>query len=135
MPLPWIPRIKYGTQTLDLSLPQKPWTLSPVGVGGYRVSAAGVPNSYLLRRDQRVEVELRATDAELPDVFGWIAFAQSPPFVTQFQFDQSNPATNYYVYLDSPVLGEEAMITREDTVNVVSLMLRTADGSRFNVKY
>lgn len=135
MSLPWIPRLKYGPQIINLSLPQKPWNLSPVGVGGYRVSAAGVPNSYQLRRDQRAEVEIRVTDDELSDVFAWIAYAQSPPFVVQFQFDQGVPSTSYNVYLDSPAMGEDVMITREDTINVVSLTIRTTSGTPFSVKY
>jgi hypothetical protein len=137
MSLPWRPRIDFGATTVQLELPQRPWTLAPVGVGGHRVSGAGVPATYQLRRDQRARLGLRAYEHELQALFDWIAYAQSPPFQFYFWFDRSDATTRYSCYLDAPVMGEEIVPEREESgaVHVVPVTIRAALGTAFSVRY
>jgi hypothetical protein len=132
----WRPRLDFGDRTLKLSLPQMPWTLRPIGVGGYRVSGAGVPASYQLRRDQRVEVTLRLTESELQGLFDFAAYAQSPPFSFYFWFDQSNATTRYVCYLESPQMGEGLQLNEQDGhIHTVTLTFRSANGTAFSPRY
>jgi hypothetical protein len=73
-------------------------------VGGVRVSAAGIPASYIVRRETLVDVPVRFTEAEWPDVLALVTFGQSSQVLTWYP--DALEAENFQVYLQKPAAGE-----------------------------
>jgi hypothetical protein len=114
----WIPRIVYGTTTLDLTWPQRHWTPSSVAVGGRDISATGVPAAYSVRRDQLLDVTIRFEEDEWPDIEAWLQWAQGQrPFT--WHPDRSNLSASYTVYLQEPAMGEPILPERDEQFPLV----------------
>ncbi len=134
----FVPKISYGSgpTVLTLTWPVKIWTPKAQPVGGHAVSDAGVPESFVIRRDQQCEVGIRFNEAEWVSVDTWLAFAQSAQ-AFDFWFNKDDDATKYTVYLDVPNPGDgEVAPTRETFIECFYIMvtLRTAAGGRFDVR-
>jgi hypothetical protein len=119
---------------LNLTLPMRPWELRSGGVGGWEISAAGVPESFVIRVDRLADLTLRVLETELEDVIAELEAirAASEPFY--FAFDQDDSMTEYFVYLHAPVWPEEIAPDRDDEyvgLFLLRLTLRTVDGSGF----
>lgn len=86
----FIPKVVYGAGPTTYSFlhPQKLWTPAARSVGGSNVSDSGVPESFILRRDQLVKLVLRFSEAEWADVDAWLTFAQTGASF-DFYFDKN----------------------------------------------
>lgn len=127
----WRPRLQDGTATVNLSLPQRPWSPISRGIGGRDVAASGIPEAFEIRRERRVRVVLRVTEAEWPAVRALLERAQQGASFT-WRFDQDEAGTQHTVYLDEPEMGEEIEPVRDDafpTVYELALVLRTTAGT------
>lgn len=133
--IPFCPAIRRDLDPeLALELPLLPWELRSGGVGGSALSVAGVPASYVLRTDRIAAVTLRATELEINALLATLEGirASSESFV--FAFDQTDPYTEYRVYLHTPLWPDEITPARDQSflgVFTLDIELRTADGSQF----
>lgn len=108
---PLRPRVVYNDGSavdFTFSLPQRPWRPGTRGVGGSDVSGAGVPESFEVRRDERLHVTLRFTESEWADVRRMIVHGQNSGTITWYP-DADDAGTSHTVYLDEPPLDEEAV--------------------------
>jgi hypothetical protein len=131
----WVPKISYGSgpTVLTLTYPVKIWTPRVQSVGGRAVSDAGVPESYVIRRDQLLDLSLRFTETEWVAIDTWLAFAQGAQ-AFDFWLDNTDNTTKYTVYLDKPEPGNgEIAPTRETFIGCfyIPITLRTTAGGRF----
>lgn len=135
MSLPFRPAIARDYDApFFLQLPMEPWELRSGGVGGSAVSAAGIPESYVIRTDRIAKVRLRVLEEELEDVLLELEAIRGASESFVFSFDQDDPATDYDVYLHSPVWPAEMTPTRDDGYRGlfrIELELRTVDGLGF----
>jgi hypothetical protein len=90
MALSFIPKVIYGAgpTTYNFLYPQKLWVPSAKVVGGSNVSEAGVPETFIIRRDQFIKTTIRFSEAEWADVDAWLAYAQAGN-AFDFYFDQN----------------------------------------------
>ncbi len=131
----WIPKVDYNSTTFEFSLPQKLWMPRARPVGGSDVSDAGVPESYVLRREQLMKTELRFFETEWADVDMWLEFVQNSQSF-YFWFDKDHISTKYAVFLDMPALGNGEVAPSRDVytkIYTLPVTIRTTDGSRFSV--
>lgn len=107
--LPLRSRFVYGATgdetDLELALSVRPWDRRTPTVGGARISAAGVPGAYIVRRDHTLLVPLRFLETEWIAVHAMIAWGQAGESFTWYP-DANEPGTSFLVWLDSPVAGE-----------------------------
>jgi hypothetical protein len=96
-------QFNYGAGVFVASLSSPAWTPKDATVGGMRVAAAGVPATYVVRRDALLDLVLRFTEDEWPDVLALIQFGQSGQAIT-WTPDVDELAT-FDVYLDAPAAG------------------------------
>lgn len=134
----WIPKIVYGSgpTTLTLTIPQKLWLPRARPRGGSNVSESGVPEGFIIRRDQLCRTELRFYESEWPSIDTWIAAVQSGASF-DFWFDKNDILTKYTVYLEDPKLGEGEVEPTRDSysrVYVLPVTIRTTTGTRFDVR-
>lgn len=139
MSLPFRPafRREYADE-LALSLPLLPWQPRSGGIGGSAVSAAGVPESYVIRTDRIVSVTLRVLEEELDAVLAKLEEIRASSEAFGFAFDQDDVATDYDVYLHAPVWPDEIDAPRDPEflgVHRITIELRTTDGSPFTLRW
>lgn len=137
----FVPKIQYNNGGVDdielfFSLPQKLWIAGSRPHGGGNISDAGIPEAFVIRRDQLVEVELRFTESEWPDVADWLEYVQSNGASFRFWFDVNDPLTEYTVYLDSPEADDELMPSRDEFTSVLQMKMtfRSTTATRFDVR-
>lgn len=115
----------YSDQLFETSISVRPWTPADETVGGMRISAAGIPASYVVRRDALIELTLRLFEEEWPGFLNFLAFAQT---AEQFVwYPDADEAFAYAVYLHAPSAGERVTPTRDGSMNrvfEVSITLR-----------
>jgi len=132
MPQPFAPRIIYPATTgtvLDLDLGQDYWLPSSRTIGGSGISAAGVPESYIVRRDELLQVTLRFYEKDWPFVRDFVAWAQENAATFDWYPDRRNLNQKYVVYLDSPMIGEDLQPRRaswDSAVYEIDLILRNS---------
>jgi hypothetical protein len=130
------PKIVYNGITVILSLSQKLWTYEEgPGMGGEDVSAAGVPESYVVRWDNIINVTLRFLESERDAVMEWIKWAMSNKgSVSVFYFDSTDPdVASYAVYMEKPKAGDRIAMPREQGspwIMSTEVKLRTVSASR-----
>ncbi len=130
--LPYRPRWVYNDGAAvdySMSLPQKPWGHGSKGVGGSDTSAAGVPESFEIRREHRLHLVLRFPETEWPDVERLVRHLQRSGTAT-FYPDQDVGSTSHTVYGDAPAIGEEIRPRRTDEIGTLELdvtVRRTTD--------
>lgn len=130
----FVPRIVYNGITINLTVPQEPWTPAALVVGGSDKSAAGVPESFVVRTEELCEVKLRFTEAELPSVMAWLKWAQKNSGSFTYRFDKNDIATEYTCYLESPAINAEIKPSRAEFKRHfgITLKLRTTTGVVFD---
>jgi hypothetical protein len=136
----WIPQITYlapASTTLTLTLPQQLWDPQVGHVGGRDESAAGVPEVFVIRRDQQMVVQLRFYEAEWPAVRVFLEWAVGSAQSFTYRFDKDDPTTQYTCYLDAPTIGDRIRPTRDQFPGLLhlELTLRTTNSTPFNVQF
>lgn len=134
MPIPHLCRFTYGLSgDFTPSLPPRAWTPMDETLGGVEITATGIPVSYIVRRDQEVELTLRFGEDEWDAVLALVEWGQSgqemqwypDALLTDPDYDASA------VYLQSPAAGERWGPTRDGQYPrtfEVTLMLRGVGG-------
>jgi hypothetical protein len=102
-----IPRFGPGPEgapaTFTPSLPvERPWRVSSGGVGGHAVAASGIPESYVVRVDGLVQVNVRCLESEWPQLLAWVQWMRASGQPAPFRFYHNEPATEHLVYLHHP---------------------------------
>jgi hypothetical protein len=135
------PRIVWGYPgalvTLDLALPQLPWTFGVGGVGGSAVAASGIPEAYRIRKDRLVRCELRVHEDELAEFMDFLEWARESGSTFVFRFDRDVAATAHTVYLHGQRWedAQELDFARDSEylrTFTVPLHLRSASGAPFS---
>lgn len=135
----YVPKIIHGvggSTTLTLTLPSKLWTPMSKPHGGSAVSDAGVPESFVIRRDQRVKLDIRFTEAEWIFVDSWLTWGQGAQSF-HYWFDKNDVLTDYTVYLDEPNPGDGEVVPVRDSFTkhfAISVVLRTVNNGFFDVQ-
>lgn len=121
----WIPKVEYdeGRATLRLTLPQNLWVPGSTAVGGSETSAAGVPESFVIRRDQTLDVRLRLRESEWPAVHAWLAWMQDTAGSCRF-FPDRDALDGHPCYLQSPGVGDEIRPERGEYPGTYEIALR-----------
>jgi hypothetical protein len=138
MALPFIPKITYGSgpTVLTLTRPQKLWTPGAKSIGGKNVSESGIPEAFVIRRDQLVKTTIRFDESEWIAIDTWLAFAQTAQAFT-YQFDKDVIGTAYTVYLEEPSAGDGDVTPDRDVypkVMTLQITLRSTTSTRFDVR-
>lgn len=126
------PHFTYNSgATLALTLPANAWTPAVRSVGGTDVATSGLRESFTLRRDRLLNVQLRFTEAEWTAVQTWLEWAQDHP-ATAFDFRPDGAGTTAHsVYLDAPQIGEDTTPEPDAYPGalVLPVVLRRASGT------
>ncbi len=110
--LPLRSRFVYSTVDWSASLPVRAWGRRTGTAGGQRISAAGTPAAYIVRRDQVILVPLRFYETEWASVHALIAWGQSGETILWYP-DANEAGTSFTVYLDNPAAGEDIVPVRD----------------------
>lgn len=105
-PLPFQPRFDYGASTLSLTLPSRIWRFSDMSIGGGALSAVRTGASYVVVRDQLLNVTLRFYESEWASVLAMLQYGQAWPNTMTFYPDKLDTGTSYVVQLRHPMMGE-----------------------------
>lgn len=98
-------RFEYGTaQAFECTVTTRPWAPADNTVGGSRISAAGIPAAYVVRRDGLLDLTLRFWESEWTDLLNLVAWGQAANTLTWFP-EATDLGTSWDVYLDSPAPG------------------------------
>jgi hypothetical protein len=131
MPLPHRSRFVGTGLDVTIALPVRPWRPSSPTIGGREISAAGVPASYIVRRDNVLLMRLRFEEQDWPDVLSVLEYGQSDRVLTWYP--DAGEATSHEVYLEHPAAGEDILPERQtegaDWVLELDIALRSVDGS------
>ena len=122
--------------TLALTIPARPWAPVNRTVGGTDVATSGVRESFLLRRDHLLTLQLRFRESEWTAVESWITWAQANPG-TAFSFLPDGVGTAAHsVYLEAPQVDEDVAPTRDEFAGAYALdvTLRRVSGT-WDVRY
>lgn len=138
-PLPKRPRFVFNDgSAVDFTLthPQRTWRPGSRGVGGSDVSAAGVPEAFEVRRDERLHVTLRFTESEWANVRRMVVHGQGAGTIT-FYPDADVAGTNHTVYLDEPEMGQEVVPRRSELASIyeIDVVLRRTTSTAFTDEY
>jgi hypothetical protein len=136
MPLKFIPKFIYNATTLTLTYPSLLWKPSSKPIGGSNVSDSGVPEAFIIRRDQMVDVTIRFTEAEWPNVDALIDWGQRGNSF-DYWFDKDVSGTAKTVYLLTPAPGDGEVAPERDSewryVYTLPLKMRTTNNAIINV--
>lgn len=105
-------KFQFGTNTFTCSLPARPWTPGDSTVGGTKVSAAGVPASYVVRRDALLDVPLRFDESEYELLLAMVAWGQGGLPITWTPDAEDGALGSFDVYLEAPAPGTSWKPTR-----------------------
>lgn len=135
----WVPRFVANGVSTTLSYPQRLWRYRSRGTGGSDTSAAGVDESFQIRRDRLARVTLVFTDAEWPAVQAWLEHAQRTGAAFTFAFDVTRaPTYEYSMLLVEPAMGDDIEPTRSTQFHgmwEIDVLMRTANGGNILVPY
>lgn len=131
-----MPRVVYGTgpTTFDFTLPMKPWDLKTPTVGGFGKSSTGVPEAYLIRREQLLSTTLRFYEAQLGNVQTWLEYVIDNAASFTFRLNKTDALTDYVVYLEKPHMTEDIDYKRStDYIGAweTDITVRTVAGAKF----
>lgn len=136
MPAPFVPAFTWGydydPQSYALRWPQLPWEIEDGGVGGHKVAASGIGESYVIRADEILHVELRVEEDELPFVRAWWVWARESGQTFFFWLDKDDDSTMREYWAHSPVWPDGVRFTRDaefPTLFRVRLSLRREIGT------
>ena len=97
-------RFVFGTSDWTTELSVHPWIPADATVGGSRTAASGIPASYIVRRDALVELTIRASEDEWPELLSLIAYGQTAQAFTWYP--EAAESESRLVYLEAPLAGE-----------------------------
>jgi hypothetical protein len=119
----------------EASIVQRPWELVVETTGGQDESAAGIPEAFVIRRDQILSVRLRFWESEWLALEEMVAYLQDTASPLRFHARRSMPGD--MCYLVSPKVGDRFAPSRGDKpgTHEVTIQLRKVDGSRWNLSY
>jgi hypothetical protein len=123
---------------VELRHPMRPWQMLSRGVGSTAVSAAGIPETYVVRRDRVARVTLRLDEDELEAVIAYLEDWRDSGEAREFAFDQTEDSTEFEVYLDAPQWPEAIEPQRQAgylPLFEIALELRTEDGDPFDLSW
>lgn len=130
--VPWRSRFVGAGLDVTFRLPVRPWRPSHPTVGGRMVAAAGVPASYIVRRDALLHIVARVPEQDWDTFLAVIFYGQNDGVIEWFP-DVREAGDSSLVYLDHPAPGEDWEPTErmEDFELVLeqALVLRSVDGS------
>ena len=92
------------------TLPTQAWNRSSEAIGGAEWSAARVPSSFEIRRDQLLGLTIRIKESEWPAVRTMLEHGQRGTQVTVYPQN----GTGVDAYLVSPAMGERIQYRRSD---------------------
>jgi hypothetical protein len=116
----------YGAGTWEAELSAVDWLPMDSTVGGQRISAAGIPASYVVRRDVLLQLTLRVRESEWASFLNLLTYGQAAEAIT-WTPDAEVPAETYQVYWHAPAAGEQMTPSRNaeyPSVFEVSITLR-----------
>lgn len=121
-------KFEYGSQSFTAEFPAMPWVPSDSTIGGSRTSAAGIPASYVVRRDALIDITLRIMEDEWASFLNMLYWGQSAQVLTWYP-DALDTGTSFNVYWESPLAGERVAPSRDaeyPRMFTVSITLRGA---------
>jgi len=139
MSLPKRSRWVYGASIRtdwSMTLPPRPWTMLSPTVGGMRKSGAGVPASYVVRRDAVLSLTLRFWASEWPELLAMLTWGQLSETLTWYP--DADESESFEVWLDSPAAGEEISPSRDSqypNVMELAIRIRKVDGTAWDIDY
>lgn len=135
MDLQFKPRLN----TLDLELPQYPWTYRSAGVGGTAVAASGVPESYVIRTDRILTVRVRLLEHEVNDFLAEAEAVRASGASFPYRFEQSDALTEVTAYWHDPAFPESLEVERDPEfpgLFLCTFQIRTATaGAPFTIPF
>lgn len=129
-------RVTYGATSLTFGLPARPWTPGTRGVGaGAETSAAGIPSTWVTRRERTLQIVQRFTEGQWPAVRAFLDHAQVGG--TFAWFPDSTVGTSHTCYLVSPTIDEDVRPTRGEYFGSMEILLtiRRTDGAAIDEGY
>ena len=144
MPSPFRPWFQWGfpgdLSTLALEWPMRPWTPADGGVGGSATAASGIPESYRIRVDRIVRMELRIMEEELPFFRAFLNWARRHGSTFTVRLDQDDATTEFTAYLQSPRWEDQQEVeyTRDAEypwLFIVPLAVRRSSGATINTTW
>lgn len=114
--------------TIDktLSVPGHVWVRTSEGVGGIEWSAARVPSSYEIRRDQKLRQRLRFMESEWPDVRKLLEHGQRGTLITVYP---DSTGVGRTCYLVSPGWDEGVQPTPTEFPGLLEIEVEWVDAS------
>lgn len=131
--LRWRPRFVFGSTDLTLDLSMRPWRPSVPTIGGRLISAAGIPASHIVRRDNILHLRVRLRETEWEPFLAMVEWGQGDQPLTVYP-DAANAGDSSTVYLERPAPGEDMDWQPERDENAewvmeVDMSIRSTDGS------
>jgi hypothetical protein len=123
-----------GTSSLAFTISSGLWLPQDKTIGGSRTSAAGVPASYVVRRDALIQLTVRLWESEWGALLNFISWAQGSGAFLWFP-DADDVATSFSVYLESPLAGEAFAPTRDSNYPRVFTAQLTLRGAGITVPW
>lgn len=108
-------RFTFGAADWTTSLTSRPWTPVDETVGGRRISAAGIPATYVVQREVLVELPLRIEEDDWENLLALVAYGQTGQSFRWYP-DSALTDEDYdsaLVYLQSPAPGERFSPSRD----------------------
>lgn len=142
MSLVFVPKIVYTNVTavtVPFTIPMRLWEPVMTGaVAGMATSAAGIPETWRTRRDEKVVVKLRFKESEWAALATFLRWAHDTSGSFQFFFDATNTVTGspVTVYLDKPTITDDVRPARGETKGTfeLELTLRSTSATPINVR-
>ena len=112
--LPNTPRFVYGGTEFIPDRPARFWAPVDNTVGGMRIAGGGTPASYVARRDAMIDLTIRLSESQWPELLNLVIFGQSAqPFRWYPDALLTDEGTDsFLVYLQAPGPGERWSPTR-----------------------
>lgn len=105
------PDLDLGTE-FACGISTRPWIPVDQTIGGARTSAAGIPASYVVRRDNLLDLPLRFYESEWQDLKDLLAAGQGAELIRWFP-ESDDPFIYFDVWLESPKAGDTIRPTRD----------------------
>lgn len=105
-------RFVYGEQEFQTTISVRPFTPVDRTIGGSRTSAAGVPASYIVRRDAMIDLVVRIFEDEWTDFLNLLIWGQGAESIFWYP-DAEDTLTFWEVYLESPMAGQDIRPNRD----------------------
>jgi hypothetical protein len=130
-------KLASGPYTWTSTLAQRPFLPSRQVHGGGDESWAGVPEVWVDRRDRKLRLRPRFTEAEWSDLADVVERALSTGDVLTVWPEAADAGTSYETYLTSPKIGDELKPEPAEVGGFFELTLdvRTTDGSAIDPMY